>query len=300
MDLTALLEIWRARIPRRWAQSPEIYRQLAARILKLGEPLLAYDVLAEGLQQQTQDLRLRQLLALALARSGATQRANAILNQLLHEGHIDSETLGILARTHKDFALMTNDPIEWQTQLRTAFWFYHRGYQVTQENNGVGDYYTGINAAAMALLLKERAIANKLAMDVRKICLEKLNNNISEDDSYWLPATLGEAAVILGDWAQAEDYYHQAAEQAQAKVADLVATRRQARLLAEFLSGDRQRFDDCFRIPQVVVFAGHMIDQPGRLQPRFPSQLEPAVYQEIAKQLDRLDAGFGYASAACG
>ena len=45
---------------------------------------------------------LRQLLALALARSGASDSANAVLQTLYKEGHRDEETLGLLARTYKD------------------------------------------------------------------------------------------------------------------------------------------------------------------------------------------------------
>lgn len=78
LDLAALHEIWRKRSPKQWASTPEIHRVLGERILGVGEPLLAYDVLSEGLKLWPQDVRLRQLLALALARSGATHRANHI------------------------------------------------------------------------------------------------------------------------------------------------------------------------------------------------------------------------------
>ena len=63
---------------------------------------------------------------------------------------------------------------------------------------------------------------------------------------------------------------------------------------------ERQRIESCFPIPRVVVFAGHMIDQPGRLTPRFPNYLAPQVYEQIVDTLKRLDARIGAASAACG
>jgi hypothetical protein len=62
----------------------------------------------------------------------------------------------------------------------------------------------------------------------------------------------------------------------------------------------KQRLEACFHIPRVVVFAGHMIDRPGRLKPRFPDYLAPKIYQKIADTLERLDARIGFASAACG
>lgn len=54
---------------------------------------------------------------------------------------------------------------------------------------------------------------------------------------------------------------------------------------------------------RVFVFSGHMIDTPGRAQPRFPPALEPAVDGAIRDALARAGAGpsdIGISSAACG
>jgi hypothetical protein len=61
--------------------------------------LLAYDVIHEGLSTWPTDIRLRQLQGLALSRSGASDRANAIFEELRGEGQADEETLGMLGRT---------------------------------------------------------------------------------------------------------------------------------------------------------------------------------------------------------
>ncbi|HEX9918752.1 MAG TPA: RyR domain-containing protein, partial [Pyrinomonadaceae bacterium] len=102
LTLGDLLALWQARDPARWARSAELYRRLGARLMKLGEMLLAYDVFSEGLKPWPGDLRLRQLQAHALTRLGATERANALLLALYDEGQRDEETVGMLARTHKD------------------------------------------------------------------------------------------------------------------------------------------------------------------------------------------------------
>jgi hypothetical protein len=47
---------------------------------------------------------LRQLQGLALSRSGATERANAVLENLRREQGTGEETLGMLGRTYKDLA----------------------------------------------------------------------------------------------------------------------------------------------------------------------------------------------------
>src|SRR5205085_4831434 len=54
------------------------------------------------------------------------------------------------------------------------------------------------------------------------------------------------------------------------------------------------------RIPNVIVFAGHMIDRSDRPVPRFPPEFEPMVAQAIRGKIDILKPGFGFAPAACG
>jgi len=50
-----------------------------------------------------------------------------------------------------------------------------------------------------------------------------------------------------------------------------------------------------FQLPftprQVLLFSGHMIDSPGRAEPRFPPSLERAAADRIEAVLDRLGAG---------
>src|ERR1043166_6185218 len=93
-DLSDLMSIWNGRDRTAWDGSPEIYRALAKGILGEGEPLFACDVIGEGLTIWPNDVRLRQLQGVALSRSGATERANAGLEQLRKEGQHDEETLG--------------------------------------------------------------------------------------------------------------------------------------------------------------------------------------------------------------
>lgn len=295
MNLEAVLALWQSHTPDSWAGIPELYRALGNRILKLGEPIFAYDVLREGLNLWPADVRLRQLQALALARSGVTQRANDILSQLHDEGHSDEETLGVLARTYKDLWAQATGEQERQTQLQLAYKFYDEAHE---RSSG---YYSGINAATMALLLGQRERAESLAREVREACLQELKSLTPEsDDRYWPLATLGEAALILDEWDEAEHWYGQAAEVGQTKYGELTSTRRNARLIIDYLKGDRARIDKYFRIPKVAVFSGHMIDRPNRATPRFPSQLEAPVHDAIRARLIERGAGLGYASAACG
>src|SRR5262249_24394610 len=76
--------------------------------------------------------------------------------------------------------------------------------------------------------------------------------------------------------------------------------RRQAELLLTHLGRDGAWVARALRYPRVVVCAGHMIDQPGRVRPRFPAAQERAVARAAREQLSALDGRVVYVSAACG
>src|SRR5262245_52670106 len=80
-DLRQLLGLWHGRHqdPTPWSRSPGPARALAERLLGLAALGAAHEVLVEGLEAHANDPRLRQLLALALARGGATEAANGLL-----------------------------------------------------------------------------------------------------------------------------------------------------------------------------------------------------------------------------
>lgn len=293
--LGELAAIWHGRDQDDWRNSEALFRLLAEAVLKIGEPLLAYDVANRGLQNFPSSVRLRQLLGLALARSGASEAAGTILMSLYEEGHQDEETLGLLARTYKDLAEGAVDAATSESYLRRAKDFYAKAYDA---NNG---YWSGVNLATLALLLDEPLYAAKVAREARAICKEELKRlEVTSRDRYWVLATLGEVALILGEWVEAEEWYSQAADAGRRRYGDLHSSWRNARLLMTHLKAHRDRIEACFHLPAVVVFAGHVVDQPERPVPRFPASVEPKIYAAIQERLIKLDAGFGYSSAACG
>jgi class 3 adenylate cyclase len=294
-DRTTLQRLWLEHDRDLWAGDVEAYRLVAYRILKLGEPLFAYDVVAEGIKSFPNDVRLRQLLALALARSGAVESANAVLTGLFQEGHRDEETVGLLARTHKDLARETRDVSERAKHFGLAYGFYAQAYQAT------GGYWSGINAATVALLLGERDRAVALGRQVDLQCRAELANvTRAGGDRYWLLSTLGEAALLAGNWVEAENWYGQALEVGRGNWGSLQSTRHNALLLLQHLGGDQGLVDRIFRVPSVAVFSGHMVDRPDREVPRFPASAEQEIKKAIRARLEKVNAGFGYASAACG
>lgn len=296
LKLCDLIQIWKFLSSNRWSGSSEIYEILSNTLLERGEPLIAYDVISVGFEYWPGNRRLNQLMGLALAESGATEKAKETLARIYKKGTLDGETIGILARTYKDVWAKSND----FNQLKEAHNLYKRGYNQARLSRGKKRLdnllYTGINASSTALLMGRDRLAKTLAKEVREICIKKLKNG----DDYWALSTLGEASLILRDWEVSEEWYCRAADIAKGNYRNLNSTRRQASILLEHLRDNVHRFDHCFNIPNVIVFSGHMIDQPGRHLPRFPQYLENEVRVKISDMLCKLNAGFGFSSAACG
>lgn len=289
-----LRRLWEERVPMVW-RNVEIYRRAVDAALKLGESFLAFDIASEGLDFFTGDLRLTQLQALALARTGATRRANEILEQLRLSGHQDEETLGILARTHKDFWLISTDLREKNYHLKMSFSLYAEAYR---RNHG---YYSGVNAAATALLSGQKDIAYQLAHDVSEHCRSALDRlDVESEERYWLQATLAESYLIQGNLLMAERFYRNASDFGGQHWVVLNRTRSQARLLLESVGKHPNLLDNCFKLPRIVVCSGHMFDRVGRKQPRFPYALEERVRQEIRRKLALMEAQVGFSSLACG
>ena len=297
-DTPSLLRLWQSRDLDRWSESLDIYHDLGDLFLKLGEPLLGYDVVTEGLLFWPDDVRLLQLMALSLARSGSTEPAIDILIALYDKGHRDEETLGLLGRTYKDKAEHLSSTVDSLRHWRAAFEIYHESFKAT------GGYWSGINAATIACILQEKRRAKELATAVRKACLaERELARAKDQDTYWLVATLAEAALILEDYKEVENLYLEAAEMARGRWGDLSATRRNARLLIEHLRPKAEvkaALERSLWMPRVIVFSGHMIDGPSRMSPRLPAELEPMVKEAILNRLREHKGCVGYASAACG
>ena len=282
--------------------SPEVSADVAAasaqKFLGHGEPLLAYNTVQKALEEFPQDLRLRQLKGLALARSGALERANELLSGLRAEGHDDGETLGLLARTHKDLALLVDDADERERHFAAAYDIYSTGYRESQQRGATADaYYTGINAATMALLAGRKEIAHEIAAGVEDLCVLDMQNC---RDAYWPQATLAEAALIRGDMAAAQERYSVAAKLAGRHYGNLSSTRHQARLLLHHLGEPDAWLDEVIGVPPVLVYTGHMIDAPGRAQPRFEPGMEAAVRAQIQARIEAVAPVASYGSAACG
>lgn len=295
------------------------YLDCAKQLIDSGAALLAYDVVKIGLRHYPVNVRLLQKMGFALSRGRVTVEAYEIARKLYHEmGLRDEESIGLLAHTLKDFWEQCRDPQRKAEYLRLSANYYAEAYNFECQHSGDSPergYWTGINAATLAFIQGDSATAESLAGRVYDQC-RKLESRSEEktDNEYWVLATLGEACLILGcvvvpnnadKLEEAFCWYQKASKIAyqHRMFGSLGATLRQARLflpLANLSNERRNELLDCFRLPRIVTFAGHMIDAPGRKPPRFPAELESTIREAIDNKLEEYGPIIGYSSAACG
>jgi len=249
-SIDTIVTLWRNRNPDLWQKHPHLFLHAGKEMLSAGEPLLAYDILSEGVekmgslatlgdmegQNRSLLISLLQQQALSLAQSGASEEANTILRSLHDFGLSDSETLGILGRTWKDMALESNDTEKKSTYLQEAFACYNKTYKADY-NAGKHEaaYYTGINAAAVSLLGGDNEQSQEIAGQVKDICISILESKKSQGKpiSFWLYASLGEASLLQGDIEKAEEWYKKATQDCSKDIRALGSMRKQARLILE-------------------------------------------------------------------
>lgn len=289
-----------------WQADPRLYRGFARKLIDQGHPTRGFELAREGTAAHPDDLGLKYLVALALARGGNVRGARGRLAEVLRAPGADPatriEALSLDGRLFKDQYERTRDPARRaEFAARSA-----AAYREAAELPGAGSF-SRINTAAMTVLAGDTARGREYARAALAAAAAELQQPGRETD-YWVPAALGEAHLILGELDEAATWYRLAVARARGKgdVGSIAAMRRNALLLKEQL-GVSDELLRLFYVGSVVAFAGHMIDHPGRsardrLPPRFPPdpRLVGAVAAAIREKLAELNATVGFCSAACG
>ncbi len=260
--------------------------------LEHGAPWDACDAFREDAPKFAGDAELLYLGALAHARVGATHEAQALLERAratTEDPALLTEILSLRGRLWKDRYDRANGEHAGAIELaKRARAEYLAAYALQR------DPFPGINAATLSMLLGDRVAARDLAREI----LSRLDAKASQCNS-WDHATAGEAELLLSHPDRAAEHYATAYAQAPDGAGSVASMRRQLNLLARAIPEAR----DMLRLlpaPDVLAFAGHMIDAPDRTRPRFPAALEPAVAAALREHLLRLRAPILYTSAACG
>ncbi len=222
---------------------------------------------------------------LAVARSGATERASELYDQFEIGKNTDVDSQALRARILKEQAYEQPERKRRKALLQAAA-AYEDVY--TQTLNS----FPAVNASTLYRLAGDRPKARELAVNTLKACE-------SEGDSYWKAVTIAEASLVLGDLETSRHHLDLAAGfKENTPHAAVASTRKQLKLLCQETGQDPSILAS-IALPDVLFFAGHIIaaaDKPGR----FPADQEKTVSSQIADFFDTCDIGFAFGSLASG
>jgi hypothetical protein len=199
--------------------------------------------------------------ALVEMESGHFRQAEPLLDRLrpLAREFGDFETLGRIGRLFKDSGdrRWEEAPVPFEDFRDSPGWtMYRQARDVYEEACLLGDdYYPRINAATLAVLTHDTARAEEHAQWAAMLCNRM--KDVPRDERYWVFATQGEAAVILGDTAAAETYFRNAlAELTPGQGGMANSTYKQLCRLWKALGQDR--VGPALRVFEVSEFAGSL------------------------------------------
>ncbi|MDA7949459.1 MAG: adenylate/guanylate cyclase domain-containing protein [Hyphomicrobiaceae bacterium] len=257
--------------------------------IRSGEFLMAYDLAIRGLEAYPESDLLKFHAVLALARSGATERAEELYGAFeLHKaGTEDTSSLG--ARIAKDKFFAGAGRANQEDSSKAA-----QLYQEVFENSG--GYYPAINAATMWFFSGDTANCTKMA------ALAHERSLTAEPDGpqahYWQAATRAEALLLLEQLEDAQSAINEAAIHIDGDYSAAASTRSQLLRICAAMDLDTGLLDP-LKPPSIVYYSGHMIARAGR-SGQFGIESEELVQREIGKLLKKDRVGFGFGSLACG
>lgn len=308
----------------------------------LGRFELALQQYRHGLEINPRNNEFRREESFHLNRLNRTDEAIVKLERLLQDDPNDIEAISFLGRIYKQMWTETWEDIKDENQrLEEAFnalhWLikavhtYLAGYRLDQDN-----YYPGINALTLAMLVDSMAEQNNLTDDpdveAIRADLPKIKGAVqfaledkAEQDTtnYWALVSLAELQVsIADDPVKVSRAYKKALTAARKNVYNLKSALSQLRLLQSLgfrpdyvqagidaIKGELGRIHheeetidlgDFPDPPQVFIFSGHPIDPPGRAELRFPPAMEKETRDRIGKALDKFQADHHDLAVTCG
>ena len=300
---------------------------------------VAKSVLQELVTLQPTNHKAQTQLGLVLGRLGQVHEAKVHMMRVAEQYAKDTEAHGILGRIYKDLwrlewkDLKTVEERQQQAVVTSSY----IATAISCYNNASRkhfDYYNGINVVSFIKLLEHLKTATgeepvdpkvnglkDLTVVVRFAAQSALECATREsDDAVWVSATLGELELVTGDAETARRYYRDAANAPAANYFQINSMLEQVDLfeslglrpeavtpVKKILEQRRNILERRIhglkksepRFSKVVVFSGHMIDNPGRSEERFPPRKEGVVRERIAGQLENWGIGAGHL-AICG
>ncbi|MEJ6006259.1 tetratricopeptide repeat-containing protein [Paucibacter sp. AS339] len=259
-----------------------------------------------------------QRLAQAQHEGHSLAQARAHYQTVLKDFPADAETLALLGRVDKDAwteswlrAELTpeqrrEEAGEQAALLRAAIDSYAQAYR-----RHPGHYFSGINALSLMHLHEHLCADQRYAAQLPALqgaVQFAASNEPVAAQAFWAQVTLADVELLQGSSVErVRAAYREAVAKADGDGFALKSSRAQLQLLAELgfrpepVAAALAVFDKALAKLQapagpwqprkVILFSGHMVDEPGRVEPRFPADKQAVVAQAIAASLDEMGAG---------
>lgn len=243
-----------------------------------------YEKAVHALNKTPNNRELQHKAVLALARAGSTDFALKEYNRYglgSVRNHEDIMALG--ARLSKDLYLRSKG----KQALTHAQDAAHKYEMAFQDTNG---YYSGINAATMALMAD---MPSDMIIERVHRVLEQLpvSDDLSSEERYFIQATRAECFLLLGERSKAEDILKQAIAFDPLNYSAHASTLKQFRLILEKRRQD-QHWLFTHQPPRPLHYAGHIWKHSNQATNDFALQISDMIQQH--------DIGFAYGALAAG
>jgi hypothetical protein len=237
-----------------------------------------------GIAEDPNSVSLHHRAIVALASTGATEKARAMLREMGDAKGQEDDVASLEARLEKEHAFSVQGE-ERARHALTAATLYEC---IHARTSGM---FSGINAAAMRLFAGDPERAAMLARQVLEACARE--RPASPEEAYYVTATEAEAALLLGDTDKAASKLKMVRLLAGDDHAARASLRKHLGRICDE-KGLSSEVLEALKPPPVVHYAGD----------RRTAALDPAAERLVSKQIaDYLGArkvGFGYGSLACG
>jgi len=308
----------------------EALQKAGRALLSVGQFKLALAQYEDALAIRPKDLESRRQKCLLLGRLKKRDDAKECIEDLINEFPEDAESWAMRGRVEKDAWVdcwrqdgraavdMRREAETEGAILREAINAYATGFRKDPAH-----YYSGINALTLLHLLAHLSaeevkadVGIEMEGGVRWAIRGALERNPKD---YWARISLAELEVLVGARKAVDAAYRNAVAVADKDWFKLNSSRQQLELLRHLgfrpeeveaglavLDRALSRLnppDKSWRPRQVLLFSGHMIDAPNRVEPRFPADKEKIAGAAIAAILEKLDAGsedLALCGGACG
>lgn len=243
-----------------------------------------YEEAITQIESNPKDLNPKHQAVLALARMGSLDFARREFEKYcLDEVRNHEDIMALNGRLSKDSYLVATGKTA-LNHARDAAEKYEAAFKDTQ------GYYSGINAATMALLAD-------MPWDIIKARIETVLDilprpeSLTAEDHYFIEATRAECLLLLGEIPQAQDALRGAIDFDPLNYTAHASTLKQFALILNKRQ-DSQTWLTKFRPPLAAHFAGHLWEHINDPQQNLPEILSDLIQQN--------DIGFGYGALAAG